>query len=386
MATKTFPQGFYWGVATAPHQVEGNNTSSDIWKMEYVPGSIFTSHSGDTVDFYHRYRYDLAMVADNGLNALRLGVEWGRVEPEKGQISKAELDHYRRVMDTALEHGITPLVTLYHFTSPRWLTEQGGWENPETVKLLADHTSRVVEALGDRVNTYFTINEINMPQQMTGNGLLSPELEAYLPKAREIYAKAFGLEKREEFTPFLPYAGSDNAVSILLDAHSKMVDAVHAGNSKAQVGPTISMQEHVALPGGEEFAAAANEKLNLSWLRGAGSVGDFVAVQNYTRQRYDANGRITETENMEDAGYSMVPGSLAATVRQAHEVTGKPIWITEHGADLPTERDAERVEFIKGSLDGLHGAIEDRVPVEGYVHWSLTDNWEWPGGMTLTSG
>ncbi len=380
MTEKKFPEGFHWGAATAPHQVEGNNYASDIWQMEHVPGSLFTVPSGDTTDFYHRYRDDIAMAADHGLNALRLGVEWARIEPEQGHVSNAELDHYRRVMDAALELGITPVVTLYHFTSPRWVTQQRGWENPDTAKWAAGHASRVVEALGDRVSTYFTINEINTPQQVTGNGLLTPELEAYLPKVRALYANALGLDKPEDFNPFLPFAGSDQAVKVLLDAHSRMVDAVHAGNKDAEVGVTISMQEHVAEPGGEEFAKAANEKLNLSWLRSAGAVGDFVAVQNYTRHRYNSQGRITETENMEDAGYTMAPESLGATVRLAHEVTGKPIWVTEHGADLPTARDAERAAFITASLGGLHDAISDGVPVAGYVHWSLTDNWEWVRG------
>lgn len=381
MMEKQFPEGFYWGAATAPHQVEGGNYPSDVWKMEHVPGGIFPVPSGDAVDFYHRYWTDVQMAADHGLNALRLGVEWARIEPEQGQVSLAELDHYKRVLDTCLERGITPLVTLFHFTSPHWVTENKGWENPDVAGWIADHSHRVVEALGDRVQTYFTINEINTPQQVTGNGLLTPEAEAYLPKARQIYADAFGLDRAEDFNPFFPWAGSDRAVEVLLDAHKRMVDAVHAANPAAETGVTLSIQEHVAEPGGEQFAREANEKLNLTWLRSAGEVGDFVAVQNYTRLRYDENGRIVETENKEDAGYSMVPESLGATVRLAHEETGKPVWITEHGADLPTSRDDERSRFIRASLEGLHAAVEDGVPVKGYVHWALTDNWEWMRGF-----
>lgn len=132
-------------------------------------------------------------------------------------------------------------------------------------------------------------------------------------------------------------------------------------------------------PVGKSSPRQQTRSCNLSWLRSAGAVGDFVAVQNYTRHRYNSQGRITETENMEDAGYTMAPGSLGATVRLAHDVTGKPIWVTEHGADLPTARDAERAAFITASLGGLHDAISDGVPVTGYVHWSLTDNWEWGG-------
>ena len=128
-----FPDGFLWGVATAAHQVEGNNVANDAWLMEQLPGSIYREPSGDAVDFYHRYRDDIAVIAALGLNAFRFGVEWARVEPEMGQISAAELDHYSRVVDTCLRHRIEPVVTLHHFTSPQWLIRHnGGWRGPDT--------------------------------------------------------------------------------------------------------------------------------------------------------------------------------------------------------------------------------------------------------------
>lgn len=381
----TFPDGFLWGLATAAHQVEGGNITSDAWVMENMPDSLYAEPSGDALDFYHRYPDDIAMVANLGLNAFRLGVEWGRIEPERGMISRAELDHYVRVMDACLEHGLTPVVTLHHFTSPRWLIRDGGWKNPETAKLFADHSFRVVEALGDRVKWYCTINEANTPMQITGNGLLSPQLADKLEAGRATAAAAFGIPT-EEFTPFFPYAGDEEAIQVLIAAHRQSVDAIHAGRPSALAGVTLSMQEQYAEPGGEAHAEAVDEVLNKRFLRDMGSVGDFVAVQNYSRLRYDANGRVFDTENLSGNGLPMVPTSLAATCREAAEITGLPVMVTEHGCDLGTTEDHRRAEFVAESLTHLSDAIADGVDVRGYIHWCLADNFEWFKGFSGNYG
>jgi Glycosyl hydrolase family 1 len=125
-----FPDGFLWGVATAAHQVEGNNVACDAWLMEHLPGTVYREPSGDAIDFYHRYPDDIAVIAALGLNAFRFGVEWARIEPENGEISTAALGHYSRVVDTCLGHGIEPVLTLHHFTSPQWLIRHnGGWRS-----------------------------------------------------------------------------------------------------------------------------------------------------------------------------------------------------------------------------------------------------------------
>jgi len=374
--TKAFPDGFLWGAATAPMQVEGNNLATDLWALEHIPDTVFAEPSGDTVDFYNRYPEDIATLAGLGLNALRFGVEWARIEPEAGQVSRAELDHYSRMVDTCLEHGVTPIVTLHHFSSPRWLLTRRGWKNPDTAKLFADQASRVVARLGDRATWYCTINEANTPMQLTGNGLLSPTAAKLLNPFRATAAAAFGVAP-EDFAPFFPYADGEEAIAVVMEAHRLAVDAIHAANAAAQAGITLSMQEQHGEPGGEEEAARIDDVVNRRWLRETGAVGDFVGVQNYSRLRYDRNGRIPETEELSRSGLRMVPGSLAATVREAWEVTGKPILVTEHGTDLPTARDAERVAFTRASLGHLADAITDGVDVRGYIHWCLADNWEW---------
>jgi beta-glucosidase len=129
--------------------------------------------------------------------------------------------------------------------------------------------------------------------------------------------------------------------------------------------------------GGEQTAADADEQLNRRFLRDFGCVGDFVGVQNYSRIRHDSTGRIEESENLSGMGLPMVPASLAATCRQAHEVTGLPVLVTEHGTDLDTDRDHLREAFIVDSLKILADTISDGVDVRGYIHWSLHDNFEW---------
>ncbi|MBU9210912.1 family 1 glycosylhydrolase [Burkholderia multivorans] len=132
---------FLWGVATAGHQYEGNNTNADTWMLEHVSPTIFQTPSGDAVDSFSRWREDLDIVRDLGLNTFRFSIEWSRIEPAKGEYSIAMLDHYRRVMDGCRERGLTPMVTFNHFTTPIWFAAAGGWE----VEGSADHFARYCE-------------------------------------------------------------------------------------------------------------------------------------------------------------------------------------------------------------------------------------------------
>ena len=120
-----FPKGFLWGAATAAHQVEGNNINSDLWVLEHPKPSIYPEPSGDACDHYHRFRDDIKLVAGLGFNTYRFSIEWARIEPEEGAFSNAELDHYRRMLTTCHELGLTPMVTYWHLTSPRWFAGSG---------------------------------------------------------------------------------------------------------------------------------------------------------------------------------------------------------------------------------------------------------------------
>ncbi|HWN58413.1 MAG TPA: family 1 glycosylhydrolase, partial [Methylomirabilota bacterium] len=197
-----FPKDFLWGTATAAHQVEGNNLNCDYWVLEHTPGSPFFEPSGDACDQYHRYPEDIAMLARLGFNAYRFSIEWARVEPEPGEFSIAALDHYRRVLASCHEHKIKPIVTFHHFTSPRWVAGDGGWENPTTAERFATYCERAAGHLGDLIGIACTINEANLGAYLYLIGTVPLKLDpSRLPWLTDA-ARRIGADPNR-FAPFL---------------------------------------------------------------------------------------------------------------------------------------------------------------------------------------
>ena len=161
-----FPDKFMIGASTAAHQVEGSNTNSDYWAMEHLKHTNFNEPSLNAVDHYNRYEEDIRLMAEAGLNTYRFSIEWARIEPEEGKFDEAETEHYREVLKCCRDHGIEPVVTMMHFTSPVWLIQKGGWESESTVKYFAGYCAYVAEKLGDLMHYVITINEANMGLQV----------------------------------------------------------------------------------------------------------------------------------------------------------------------------------------------------------------------------
>ncbi|WP_368100791.1 family 1 glycosylhydrolase, partial [Bifidobacterium catenulatum] len=126
-----FPNNFIWGASTAAHQIEGNNVGSDWWAREHAENTDIHEPSGDAADSYNRYEEDIRILAESGLSMYRFSLEWARIEPEQGCFSKAQLLHYRKMIDTCKEYGVEPMVTLSHMTLPLWFAKQGGWLKPD---------------------------------------------------------------------------------------------------------------------------------------------------------------------------------------------------------------------------------------------------------------
>ena len=122
-----FPKGFLVGAATAAHQVEGNNTNNDCWAQEQMKYSSYLEPSLDAVDHYNRFEEDIRLLAEAGLNAYRFSIEWARIEPQEGVFDDSEIEHYRSVIECCKRHGVEPIVTLHHFSSPVWMIKKGGW-------------------------------------------------------------------------------------------------------------------------------------------------------------------------------------------------------------------------------------------------------------------
>ncbi|MGN6426463.1 MAG: glycoside hydrolase family 1 protein [Leifsonia sp.] len=361
-----FPPGFLWGASTAPHQIEGNNLNSDFWANEgRVPGM---ERSGDACDSYHRYREDMQLLADAGLDTYRFGIEWARIEPEPGLISRAELAHYRRMIDTAIELGVTPFVTLHHFTNPRWFAEQGGWTAPGAIDRFRSYVETVASIL-DGVEWVATMNEPNMLAMMTG-------MAVFMQQAQE---QGEGWQSPTVETdgprPALP-APSPEIGRIFVDAHHAVRDIVRE-RTGANVGWTVANRAFETRPGGEQ----KRRELEYIWedLYLEGSRGDdFVGVQSYSAQWVNADGIEPYPAHPDNTlvGTAYRPDALGIAVRHTAEVTGGvPIVVTENG--IATHDDARRIAYTGEALRHLALAVADGIDVRGYLHWSLLDNYEW---------
>src|SRR5437763_3861367 len=159
MAPMEFPDGFLWGSAVSAHQSEGDNTNSDWWEHELAPDTNAADPSGQACDSYHRFAEDWRLVAASGQNAVRFSIEWARIEPEPGEFSKEALDHYREVIGTANDLGLSTFVTLHHFTNPLWFARRGGWIEEDSIGLFERYARTVGESLGDLLRVVNTINE-----------------------------------------------------------------------------------------------------------------------------------------------------------------------------------------------------------------------------------
>jgi beta-glucosidase len=374
---RAFPEKFLWGAATAGHQVEGNNTNSDLWQIEHLPESMFKEPSGDACDHYHLYPQDIAMLAELGFNTYRFSLEWARIEPEEGFFSKAELEHYRRMLGVCREHGLTTLLTYSHFTLPRWLAYKGGWENPGAADLYARFCERATKHLGDLVGYASTFNEPDIPQllgwiqvaRMNGAGLT------------EMFQKSLAKVRKQLNAP--EYAGfflgdGKRVRDGLLAAHQKGKVAMKSVRSEMPVGFNLAMADDQPAPADNHVAEKRAEVYG-PWLEVAKHC-DYLGVQMYTRAivgKKDlpaaAGAEVTQV------GWEYYPECVEHVVRYASKETGVPILVTENG--VATTDDSRRVEYYQRALAGLKRAIDDGVDVRGYVTWSLLDNFEWMSGF-----
>ena len=378
----TFPQQFLWGTATAAHQVEGGNVYNDNWVMEHAPGSPNVESSGDACDHYHLYRDDIALLANLGFTLYRFSLEWSRIEPEEGEFSLAQLDHYRRMAATCHEHGITPMVTFHHFTSPRWLAASGGWESQDTPEKFARFCERVVKHMGDLMPYACTLNEVNIGPligAMMGKPMTAARQEAWFEEA----ARRVGSDATR-FTPFL-YADPIRGRETIMAAHRRAVEVIKAGAKDCRVGVTLAMQDIQAGPGGEEMAARMRQELLDVYLEKTQG-DDFIGVQTYSRQRFGPDGPLGAEEGVErtQMEYEFWPEALEATIRYAHAATGLPVIVTENG--LSTTDDTRRIVYIERALRGVAACMRDGIDVRGYTYWSAMDNFEWSLGYRPTFG
>jgi beta-glucosidase len=430
----SFPDGFLWGAATAAFQVEGSTTADgrtdSIWdSFCRVPGAIVGGDTGEpAADHYRRIEQDVALMVDLGLQAYRFSIAWPRVRPDGGAPNQAGLDFYGKLVDTLLANGIAPWVTLYHWDLPQALEDKGGWASRDTAFRFADYTTTVVEALGDRVSSWTTLNE--------------PWCSAFLGYAAGVHAPG-----RQEPEAALA------AVHHLLLGHGLATSAIRAARPDSDVGITLNLYPVMpADPGNPSDVDAArrldgmqNRMFLDPVLRGeypADLVEDFaqyrfldnvrdgdlevisapldmLGVNYYSEHNVSSqsdgavpplrNGRRqsgspwigldqlsfpTRDLPRTDMDWEVQPDGLTKVLRRLHdEYPRLPLYITENGAAYPDAvngdggvHDPERLGFIESHLRAAHTAIKAGVDLRGYFCWSLLDNFEWAEGYAKRFG
>jgi beta-glucosidase len=369
-ATRRPGADFLWGAATSAYQTEGNNVNTDWWRIEtQMPGAEL---SGDAVDSYHRYEEDMRLLADAGLTAYRFSIEWARIEPRAGHFSRAELAHYRRMIDSAVSLGLEPIVTLQHFSVPLWFSEQGGWMSDDAVDRFVAYVEEASTILGG-VRWVITINE---PSFLALSTMMQNDIAASA-SPEQVVSEQSGRHTLP--SPRLEFAER------LIAVHHAARDALRRILPNASVGWTIASQALTPTPGNEEKLTEVRYLWEDVYLD-ASRDDDFVGVQSYTSQPVDAYGLVPHPPHPDNTltGWAYRPDALGIAVRQAWDRTGGvPILVTENG--IASKDDERRIAYTSDALSHLLAAMEDGVDVRGYLHWSALDNYEW-GDWNATFG
>ena len=408
MTSYTFPPHFLWGAATAAYQIEGawnaDGKGESIWdRFSHSPGKIANGDTGDIAcDHYHRYGEDVALMHTLGLKAYRFSVSWPRILPSgHGQINRAGLDFYDRLVDALCAANIEPFITLHHWDYPQVLHEAGGWANRDNLPYFADFAAIVAKRLGDRIGQWATFNE---PGVIVWDGYIHGDHapgERDPLKARQVAHNlmvAHGLAVQA-------LRGVNRALQVGIVLNQWMVDAADEdpqsirnaenawnGGETAFLHPIFKGYYHPALmekAGGLPEIQAGDMGLITQKL-------DFLGINFYSRSLYNAQGQIEPVPGSEytETGWEVCAPALRRLLNKINnEYTLPPIYITENGAAFADQveadgsiQDARRLAYLKNHFIQTWLAMQDGVDVRGYMVWSLLDNFEWAEGYTKRFG
>ncbi len=409
-----FGPKFLWGAATSAHQIEGNDTDSDIWAWEQAGNTLEKAGLAD--DSYRRFTEDSRLLTEAGLNAYRFSLDWSRLEPSPGQWNDEAEAHYHALLDDLKARGIRPMVTLHHFSAPRWLNDFArppggidGWADPRAADAFESFARHAATAFGGQVDLWLTFNE---PMVYA----LGAYAEGHFPP---------GTHQMDLTEKLLP-----TVLPNLIDAHVRAARAIHEADtvdadgdgSAARVGIAQDIVPLHPATGADRagtarydsfynhlFLRAAAQGAYDATLSGDGPVDhpewagslDFVGINYYTAVAFVSAQAFHPVEGLpcdgsletatglplealgcpaikgerSDQGQEIVPDGLREAVTAVWQAYGLPIFITENG--VATLDDDLRSRHLAAHLKALHAAMAAGARVEGYFYWSLLDNFEW---------
>ncbi len=385
-----FPKGFYWGSATSAHQVEGNNHNDwSEWEKKNAPrlasfaqGKQWPNYilnkypnplqeenyiSGKTADHYNRFREDFDIAKQLGHNAHRFSIEWSRIEPEEGKFDEKEIEHYREVIKSLRERGLEPFVTLWHWTSPIWIRDIGGWENKKTIEYFLRYVDKIINAFGTEIKFWLPINE---PSVYVGHSYL---IGIFPPAVKSV-------------------SRANKVLKNLISAHRQVYVLLHKKLSKEiMVGSAHNYHYHAPWQKWNPLDLLATKIINYyrdirssKWVK---NYEDFIGLNYYYKDivkfvgwggRFGPIDIVVPQKNITDMGWEIYPEGIYHVLNDLKKYK-KPIYITENG--IADAKDEKRAKFIREHLHWVYKTIGEGVDVRGYFYWSLLDNFEWDKGF-----
>ncbi len=354
-----FPKNFLWGTATAAHQTEGYNTNTDWWQWEQKLKDYKVSPaepSGIACDSYNRYEEDFDLCLQLNNNAVRISIEWARIEPQQGKYDENEINHYKKVLIAAKGRGLKTFVTLHHFSNPIWFADMGAWLNIKAPSIFASYAKKCAQEFGDLIDYYITINE---PQVVA---LMSYTLGAWPPHMAS-YPKSLAAQLNLARAHVSAYNAIKKVANYPVGLVNNIVWFYPAEDSKDAIDKTSA--KILNFLNSDIYMYPLKKKM------------DFLGLNFYFTTRIKDGKRVNLDDVQSDMGW-WVNASGLENVLLSLKKYNIPIYITENG--VADAMDKIRKAFIRDMLIATHNAMEQGVNVKGYFYWSLIDNYEWQKG------
>ncbi len=416
--SRSFPQGFLWGSATASYQVEGaakeDGRGVSVWDtFSHTAGKTHEGDTGDVADdTYHRFNEDIALMKDLGLKTCRFSVAWPRIFPQGAGVPNSKgVDYYKRFVDALLTAGVEPYCTLYHWDLPQPLEDKGGWQSRETAQAFADYAGYTAGQISDRVKHFMTMNEISTFIDLGyGNGTHAPGLKlspAKLAQARHYAVLGHGLAVqaiRAKAKPGTKVGSAENLSAVTpVFAAPEHVAAARKAMVEENAGYLTVMRTGKYTDLYLQKLGADAPKFTPEDMTAIGSKLDFQGINIYTPtfvradsspQGYTVVRPPSSYPHMFSSWLTIGPSALYWAPKLAEEAfhLGE-IYITENGCssnDIPAADgeiyDTDRVMYLRSYLTELQRGVSEGVPVRGYFCWSLLDNYEWADGYEKRFG
>lgn len=370
---------FYWGASTASYQVEGGIENTD-WAQAAREGRV--PECGRAADHYSRYEEDFDIAKELGHNAHRFSIEWARIEPEEGKFDHEEIEHYRQVLQALHERGITPFITLWHFTLPLWFAEGGGFERKDAPEKFARYCQFVVSELSDLCEHFSTINEPNVYAALGWmKGMWPPFVRfGLVDKFKEVTISGDYDMAQPEVSLTSPFRYIKVAKN-LAKSHNAAYKAIKENNSEVEVGlvkHTVAFGHRSGLI--NRLRAKTANLFWTSWfMKKVYKNCDHIGLNYYHYVEYGDKEEYKKT----DMGWDMRPEHIYDALKILSRYN-KPLYVTEAG--LADHDDSDRAWYISEQVNGVLKAKEKGIDVRGHMYWSLLDNYEWAFGFEKRFG